>query len=175
MCKLYSFKGWFLCVFPWAWSRRRSWQAGPVLLSGVGRSGRGVSSCPAGRGPDQRRRSWAAWAWSRRRSAAAALRGPVPWSLGRGRRRSGRRQAAGARAAPGPDFPGRRGALYSPLKFSRIYSPAHFSGNSRHIRFSGRRYFCFFKIFPGAIYSPANTPICSFPIIFLSFLRKLNK
>lgn len=145
--------------------RRRSDGPGlraAAIRSSVGRSGRGVSSRRPGQGPDQRRRSWAAWARSRLRSAAAALRGRSrgPWAIRAAIRGGGRRQAAGARAAPGPDFPGRRGALYSPLKFSGIYSPAHFfGGHSRQIRFF-RATLLFFQNFSGGW---GKTPLRDFP------------
>lgn len=43
-------------------------------------------------------------------------------------------------------------AYFTPLLIfpGRILPGAFFRGRSRQIRFSGRRYFCFFKFFPGA-------------------------
>lgn len=88
--------------------------------------------------------------------------GPVPWSLGGdpGRQGCGRLR--------GRIFQG-RGALYSPAKFSRIYSPAHFPGHSLQIRFS-ERHFCIFKIFPGA--GKLHCTIFLNLTIFPSFLLK---
>lgn len=110
-----------------------------------------------------------------RRIMAAALRGPVPWSLGDPGSDPGRRQAAGGRGAGGSGA-GFSGAgertLLPPEIFRAIYSPAHFSGHSRQIRFFRAAHFCFFKFFPWAIYSPANTPICSFfENIFIIFAK----
>ena len=62
----------------------------------------------------------------------------------------GGRAAAGARGGSGAGFSGAGGALYSPLKFSRIYSPAHFSGPLPADQIFRAAHFCFFKIFPGA-------------------------
>ena len=88
----------------------------PVLLSGVGRSGRGVSSCPAGRG-----RSWAAlggsapgaWCPPGRLPAFAQMFGKQMFDMhGPGLPGPDRRsRIAGGRAAPGLGFSGRRRTL----------------------------------------------------------------
>ena len=68
--------------------------------------------------------------------------GLVPWSLG------GDPGRPGCGRLRGRIFQG-RGALYSPAKFSRIYSPAHFPGHSRQIRFSRGATFTFSEFFRG--------------------------
>lgn len=59
------------------------------------------------------------------------------------------------------------GVLYSPAKFYRIYSLAHFPGHFWQIRFSRVGYFYFFRIFSGP---RRKTPLRVFPsICYYSF------